>query len=30
MANPHYDHIKATSKRVQDDARINSAGRELA
>ena len=30
MTNPHYSRIKATSKRVQNDARISSAERELA
>ena len=30
MENQHYNHIKATSKRVQDDARISSAERELS
>ena len=30
MDNPHYNRIKATSKRAQNDARISSAERELA
>ena len=30
MDNPHYNRIKATSKRAQNDARITSAERELA
>lgn len=30
MINPHYNHIKTTSKRAQNDARISSAERELA
>ena len=30
MDNPHYNRIKATSKRAQNDARISSAEREQA